>query len=367
MAVVLLGLVVLGGGVIAGLASAWARRPGRYAQGTHAARTAPQHDPLRRRLRQGYSSIEITVHLDVANEDIGAGQVDRLIVGGRADAPDPGREFDRLVLGPLADRVAGCGGRVYAGRDPAVPFRLMVNVDDEDETRQVRAYQVLEAGLARYPGVFTRLSGDEVVPGAVTVILTGDDVPRSVLAARADRTVFADGTFADLGPWGAPPALAPVLGEQWFWRFDWNGRGELPADQRECLHRLVAAAHAEGREVRFGGVPRRPWRVREAFWCELASAGVDLITTSRPRALARFLDGYGLRGYGETGRRPAVAVRPRTAARRPAVPADGLARRAASRFADPAVAVAASAPTRTRPIGAHVVTRSGGRARAGTR
>ena len=67
----------------------------------------------------------------------------------------------------------------------------------------------------------------------------------------------------------------------------------MPADERNALHRLVAAAHAEGRQVHFAGLPERGWRVREAFWCELAAAGVDLITTTRPRALANFLRGYG--------------------------------------------------------------------------
>ena len=68
----------------------------------------------------------------------------------------------------------------------------------------------------------------------------------------------------------------------WSQRFDWDGRREMPADERNALHRLVAAAHAEGRQVHFAGLPERRWRVREAFWCELAAAGVDLITTTRP-------------------------------------------------------------------------------------
>src|SRR5262245_58174473 len=233
MAVVLLGVIVLGGGVIAGLISAWARTDRRCAHGTHALRPANRHDPLGHVLRRGYSSMEITVRLEAADDDpeqdglVLQPRADRLLVGGRDDSPDPGLELDRLVLRPLAERVASLGGRVYVDGDSAVPFRLMINVDDEDEARQERAHQVLESCLARHPGVFTRLVGDEIARAPVMVVLTGDDVPRSVLATRADRTVFADGTFADLGPWGAPPTLAPVLGEQWSWRFEWDGRGEL--------------------------------------------------------------------------------------------------------------------------------------------
>ena len=61
------------------------------------------------------------------------------------------------------------------------------------------------------------------------------------------------------------------------------------AEERHLLHWLVRAAHAEGRRVRFFGIPERPRRVRGALWTELTAAGVDVIGSRRLWALRRHL------------------------------------------------------------------------------
>jgi hypothetical protein len=130
----------------------------------------------------------------------------------------------------------------------------------------------------------------------------------------------------------------------------------MPADERDALHRLVAAAHAEGRQVQFAALPERGWRVREAFWCELAAAGVDLITTARPRALANFLAGYG---------QPApplpTATHSRAVRRTIAVPMQTSVNRPARRPA----ARLATAPAATATTARHRLSRSSGAARVG--
>jgi hypothetical protein len=315
MAAVVSGAVVLAGGVAAGLVSTRARRESPCAAGAYAPRDDGARDPLSRRLRQGYASVEIVVWLDDS---------ERLLVGGSRDYTDPGAELDRLILRPLADRVEALAGRVYA--DSAAPFRLVIAIDEPDPQRLERAYERLEAQLRGHPHVFTRLVDGAMRPCPVTVLLTGEHIPRLALAGAAERRTFADGTFADLGPWGAPPTVAPLLSEPWAQRFDWDGRREMPADERNALHRLVAAAHAEGRQVHFADLPERGWRVREAFWCELAAAGVDLITTTRPRALANFL-----RGYGKPAPALATVAHPRPVRRTVAVPAQAPVHRPARR------------------------------------
>ena len=69
----------------------------RVAAGAYAPRDAAARDPLTRRLRQGYASVEIVVWLD---------DTDRLLVGGLRDYTDPGAELERLILRPLADRIS---------------------------------------------------------------------------------------------------------------------------------------------------------------------------------------------------------------------------------------------------------------------
>jgi len=346
MAAVVSGVVVLAGGVAAGLVSARARRENPCAAGSYAPRDDSARDPLTRRLRQGYASVEIAVWLD---------DTDRLLVGGSRDYTDPGAELERLILRPLADRIEAFVGRVYA--DSAAPFRLVIAIDEPDPERLDRAYERLEAHLADHPDAFTRLVDGVVRPGPVTVLLTGRHMPRLALTGAAQRRTFADGTFADLGPWGAPPTVAPLLSEPWSQHFDWDGRREMPADERNALHRLVAAAHAEGRQVHFAGLPERGWRVREAFWCELAAAGVDLITTTRPRALANFL-----RGYGKPAPALATVAHPRPVRRTVAVPVQASVHRSPRRGAGRPATVPAQAGTSAR----HRVSRSSGAARVGT-
>ena len=345
MAAVVSGVVVLAGGVAAGLVSARARRENPCAAGSYAPRDDGARDPLTRRLRQGYASVEIVVWLD---------DTDRLLVGGLRDYTDPGAELERLILRPLADRVEAFGGRVYA--DSVAPFRLVIAIDEPDPERRDRAYERLESQLAAHPDAFTRVVDGVVQPGPVTVLLTGRHMPRLALTGAVQRRTFADGTFADLGPWGAPPTVAPLLSERWSQRFDWDGRREMPADERNALHRLVAAAHAEGRQVHFAGLPERRWRVREAFWCELAAAGVDLITTTRPRALANFL-----RGYGKPAPALATVAHPRPVRRTVAVPAQPSVHRPPRRGAGRPATVPAQTGTSAR----HRVSRSGGAARVG--
>ena len=140
MAAVVSGVVVLAGGVAAGLVSARARRENPCAAGSYAPRDDSARDPLTRRLRHGYASVEIAVWLD---------ERDRLLVGGSHDYTDPGAELERLILRPLADRIETFIGRVYP--DTAAPFRLVIAIDEPDAERLDRAYERLESQLAATP------------------------------------------------------------------------------------------------------------------------------------------------------------------------------------------------------------------------
>jgi hypothetical protein len=282
LAVVVSGLAALGGsGVAAGIASIRHRRPGAYAPGTHANRDDLARNPLARPLRHGFASLAISVRLDRAGRlRVGT---DPAVVRGE---DDPGATIGPAVLRPLAERAACLDGRVHAAQRG--PFTIMVDIRESDPGRLTRAYQVLDGQLRRYPHLFTRATDGIVVMGPVIVMLTGEHVPRQLIAAEHDRVMFCDGTYGDLGPWGAPPSLVPVVSEHWAWRFGWDGRDEMPVEERHLLCGLVQTAQAEGRRVRYFGIPARPARVRDAYWRELAAAGVDLISTDELRALARF-------------------------------------------------------------------------------
>jgi hypothetical protein len=286
VAVVAGGLVGLGAaGAAAAAGSASARRERPYLPGSHADRAHLLRDPLAP-LRLGYASVEVAVRLDVEG---------RLRLG--PDDPDPARTLERLVLAPLH-------ARVPARTRPSVhePLCLLVELLGDP----VRTYAALDAQLRAYAPMLTRYHDGTVTPGAVTVLITGAAAARERLAAQCDRYAFLDGTFGDLGE-GSPPALVPLVSEDVAVRFGWDGHDAMPAEERHLLRVLVRAAHADGRRVRFFGVPDRPRAVRLAFWRELRAAGVDLLGSADPTALSRFLRARGVRTRLARARR-AVAV-----------------------------------------------------------
>jgi hypothetical protein len=154
--------------------------------------------------------------------------------------------------------------------------------------------------------MLTRFRDGTVTPGPVTVLLTGRTCPRARLTAQDDRYAFVAGTFGDVGVADAPRSLVPLVSEDVAGRFGWDGRDEMPAEERHLLRVLVRAAHADGRRVRFSGVPERPRGARLAFWRELHAAGVDLIGSPDLAALPRFLRSREVRRHSARWQRYAM-------------------------------------------------------------
>ena len=61
----------------------------------------------------------------------------------------------------------------------------------------------------------------------------------------------------------------------------------------DLLERIVKAAHARGRLVRFWATPDARSASRQALWRELLAAGVDLINTDDLQGLQAFLLEHG--------------------------------------------------------------------------
>jgi hypothetical protein len=272
----LAGLAAAGTG--AGAASAVARRRPTFVRRAHLSRDDWAIDPLAGAMRGGPASFEVAIWLDNA---------DRLQVGANRWDRDPGNAIGPRVLDRLAERAAEHNGRLFDRQRGSVT--LMIEVVEMLASRRARAYEVLDGVLRRHASMLSSFRGGVVKPGPVTVVVTGEGAPRHLLAAQPERYAFIDGSFSDVGVWGAPANLVPVVSEHWSWRFGWDGLEEMPAQERYLLREMVAVAHQEGRRVRFFGLPERPLRVRDRFWGELVAAGVDLITTSDVKGLGRYL------------------------------------------------------------------------------
>ena len=128
---------------------------------------------------------------------------------------------------------------------------------------------------------------------------------------QATRLAGYDGRVADVGRDAGPdtaPGFMPLVSDNWNLVFKgdsaWDGTGDMPAAARARLGELVAAVHAEGKQLRFWNLPKDA----PAVWGPLYDAGVDLINTDDLAGLSRFV----------ASRTPAPAPAPDGA--RPAAP-----------------------------------------------
>lgn len=81
-----------------------------------------------------------------------------------------------------------------------------------------------------------------------------------------------------------PVHLLPLISDNWKSHFHWNSEGTVPTEENQKLDRIVAAAHAKQRKLRFWATPDVP-----QVWNVLNDAGVDLINTDDLPGLRMFL------------------------------------------------------------------------------
>lgn len=211
--------------------------------------------PLLDALDHGFCSVEADIFL-VDGE---------LLVGHSRAELSPERTLQQLYLDPLAERVARNDGRVYRN---GPGFTLLVDI----KAAGTETFAELNRQLARYPNVFSRHEDGQHHPRAVTVIISGDRDQQAIAAAEP-RFAGIDGRLSDLDS-DLPADLMPLISDHWGRHFRWNGDGPLSDAEQAKLQRLIQAAHARDRRIRFWAIPDSP-----AAWSILHDAGVDLINT----------------------------------------------------------------------------------------
>jgi glycerophosphoryl diester phosphodiesterase len=224
--------------------------------------------PLADALEQGFCSVEADVHLIQGH----------LLVAHDPRALRPERTLQALYLDPLKKRVVENGGRVY--RDgPTVT--LMIDVKSD----AAQSYAALKETLKPYESMLTVFRGDQVEPGAITIVISGNR-DRATMAGEAVRFAALDGFMGDLDAAPPPPAsLVTWVSGQWKKSFTWKGEGPIGEADAAKLKALVAKAHAQNRLIRFWDIPDC-----QPVWQTLTEAGVDLINTDDLPGLAKFLN-----------------------------------------------------------------------------
>ncbi|GAB3683218.1 phosphatidylinositol-specific phospholipase C/glycerophosphodiester phosphodiesterase family protein [Saccharopolyspora tripterygii] len=226
--------------------------------------------PLLDALDHGFTSVEADIY------PLG----DSLLVGHDPFQLRPDRTIESLYLDPLVERVNADG--LYPGHD--VKFQLLVDFKTFGEDGYKRFDEIMRD--PKYAGLFTHYENGTVTEGPVTVVISGEK-PTEFIEGQNDRYAFLDGGVG--GSIGADPALVPLVSDDWTQVFSWNGSGDMPAEERDELERIVDDAHAAGQRVRFWATPDDAGAERDAVWKVLEEVGVDHINTDDLAGLQEFL------------------------------------------------------------------------------
>ena len=185
------------------------------------------------------------------------------------------RSLENLYLKPLFDKIQKNEGTVYPNYDG--PFYLMVDF----KGGSVEMYNRLVELLEPYREMLTVQENGILKQGAVTVFLSGSRPYQAVLNSEP-RITFLDGRPNDIGK-QIPAELMPVISDHYKNHLSWNGKGEMPDEQRLKLRKLVSKVHAEGKKLRLWASPDN-----SNAWQTFKSIGVDFINTDKPKKFATF-------------------------------------------------------------------------------
>jgi len=215
-----------------------------------------QSRPLDEALQDGFTSIEVDVH--VING--------RLLVGHTSkDAVHKNLTLEDGYLAPLQKRVERFGS-VYP---QAGEVTLMLDFKGNAQN----TYNTLKPLLEKYHGMLVQVHGGEQQDAPVKVVVTGN---QPQLESVAERTVFLDGSLKQAldHPGSIDPEVTPTVQGNYHMWFRWNGDGTMPTGERQKLDRMTQSVHEQGLQLRLWDAPDKI-RVWETF----VAAGVDRVNT----------------------------------------------------------------------------------------
>lgn len=235
----------------------------------HSHNDEEQKRPLEDALAAGFTSVEVDLQLVQG----------KLLVGHTpVEALQHGRTLEQTYLGPLQERVSRFGA-VYPGADEK-PFQLVLDIKGPSQA----TYEELLPLLRRYQSMLTVVTEQQLHPGPLQVVLTGNQPD---LRSSRERLVFSDGAVSKvLAGSQLDPLLSPTVSGNYRGYFRWSGEGSMPPAQASRLRDLAERVHSQGATLRLWGAPDCP-----NAWSALAQQGVDRISTDQPGRFAQWLEG----------------------------------------------------------------------------
>ncbi len=223
--------------------------------------------PLYDALQNGYTNIEADIFLRHNN----------LIVAHINPYFKSRRQLETLYLKPLLDHINGNGGEVYKGYEN--PITLMIDIKTEANS----TYAALKLVLEKYRLILTRYENGRVIPGLVTIVLSGHK-PYDVIKNEESRLVFIDEDLRKTARDTSSLNVFQMASCKYSKLLHWNGNGQISPSEQQRLREYVTMAHKSGERVRLWASPDN-----RVVWDELLKCGVDLINTDKLIALKNFL------------------------------------------------------------------------------
>jgi hypothetical protein len=224
--------------------------------------------PLFDALANGYTNIEADIYLRGDSN---------LVVAHVLPYFKRRRTLEKLYFKPLFDRVTRNGGKVYA--DYNKPITLMIDV----KSGAIDTYRVLQPLLEKYKSMLTSYEDGKIVYRAVTVVISGHK-PYGQIETEANRYAFIDEDLRKVARDSSYANVFSMASCKYSSLIKWDGRGDMPASQKEKLCAFVTLAHERGTRVRLWASPER-----KTVWDTLLKCGVDLINTDKLVTLKNYL------------------------------------------------------------------------------
>lgn len=226
-----------------------------------------QNPPLFKALDLGYTYIEADILL----------LKNRLVVAHRRPLRlSKTKDLEELYLRPLFEIFNRQG---YFYKDHPSPIFLMIDIKTDAESTYKKLLEMIEP----YKSMLTSFVDGVEVPGAITLIITGNR-PIETIAAESQRWVAIDGRPMDLGK-GYPLNLMPMVSEKYSTILGWTTTfGTKSPKNILKIQDFVAKVQSEGRLTRLWKIPEKV----EA-WNWLTYHGIDLLNTDNLPKLHDYL------------------------------------------------------------------------------
>lgn len=224
-----------------------------------------QKHPLADALNCGFTSIEADVFL-IKGE---------LMVAHTRSFFKEKKSLETLYLKPLHDSVIKHNGNVYfKNKHPVI---LLIDIKSDAS----KAYSSLKPLLEKYKSILTGFESGTIIARAVTIVLSGNK-PYDIIKNENNRFAFIDDNLNNLNPENSS-SIFMMASTNYSNILDWQGKGEIPARQKEKLIELTNTAHEKGKKVRLWASPENVM-----VWEELLNCGVDFINTDNLQEFKEF-------------------------------------------------------------------------------